>query len=203
MAYDPFAFLRGSAALFYRDLAEEPDRWAKGDAARVWIHGDLHCQNFRTYLDDRGRLLFDVNDFDEAYVGPFTWDLRRFTTSLALLAWQKALPDETTDDLLTGYLDQVAAYRDGTEQEFSLRMDNTPRCTAPRTPTATPGSSTCRSRRRSARRSASGGRTSSASSCTGPGATPIAAGATTRSSSTPSGTDASAASTPPDVACRP
>lgn len=55
MAYDPYSFLRGSAMLFSRDLSSRRDRWAKGDAARVWIHGDLHCQNFGSYLDDRGR----------------------------------------------------------------------------------------------------------------------------------------------------
>ena len=51
---------------------------------RVWIHGDLHAENFGTYMDANGRLVFNVNDFDEAYVGPFTWDLKRFAASVAL-----------------------------------------------------------------------------------------------------------------------
>ena len=29
-------------------------------------------------------LIFDVNDFDEAFVGHFTWDLQRFAASVAL-----------------------------------------------------------------------------------------------------------------------
>ena len=45
-------------------------------------------------MDGKGALVFDVNDFDEAYLGPFTWDLRRFVASLALMCWQKALPDD-------------------------------------------------------------------------------------------------------------
>ena len=60
----------------------------------MWIHGDLHAENFGTYMNSEGVLVFDVNDFDEAYLGHFTWDLRRFLASLALMGWQKALPEE-------------------------------------------------------------------------------------------------------------
>ena len=107
MARDPFAFYRGSACLFYADMAgpyaEADARWATGAGTRVWIQGDLHAENFGTYLDAGGRLVFDVNDFDEAYLGHWTWDLRRFVASLALLCWQKALPDATIDDLVAEY----------------------------------------------------------------------------------------------------
>ena len=70
--------------------------------SRIWIQGDLHAENFGTYLDADGRLVFDVNDFDEAYLGHWTWDLARFAASLSLLCWQKALPDGTIDDLVGG-----------------------------------------------------------------------------------------------------
>ena len=100
MARDPFAFYRGTACLFYADVGEGgryagfDGDWVDGDTARIWIQGDLHAENFGTYLDADGRLVFDVNDFDEAYLGHWTWDLARFAASLALLCWQKALPDE-------------------------------------------------------------------------------------------------------------
>ena len=97
MAQDPFAFYRGSACLFYADIAGPYATWTSAGCrrrrARIWIQGDLHAENFGTYLDAGGRLVFDVNDFDEAYLGHWTWDLRRFVASLALLGWQKALPD--------------------------------------------------------------------------------------------------------------
>jgi uncharacterized protein (DUF2252 family) len=75
-------------------------------------------------------LTFDVNDFDEAYVGSFSWDLRRFVASLALLGWQKALPDEEIRTLaasyLRAYVDQVGHYVDDpTDDSFALRLDNT------------------------------------------------------------------------------
>ena len=85
MAADPFAFYRGSACLFYADVADLDDPWADERTSRVWIQGDLHAENFGTYMDGDGVLVFDVNDFDEAYVGHFTWDLRRFAASMALL----------------------------------------------------------------------------------------------------------------------
>ena len=51
-------------------------------------------------MDGDGVLIFDVNDFDEAYVGHFTWDVTRFAASLALLGWRKALSDDDITDLV-------------------------------------------------------------------------------------------------------
>ena len=104
MAADPFAFYRGSACLFYADMRELEDRWADERTGRVWIHGDLHAENFGTYMNANGMLTFDVNDFDEAYLGHFSWDLRRFVASLALMGWQKALPEDAVRELAAGYL---------------------------------------------------------------------------------------------------
>ncbi len=130
MAADPFAFYRGSACLFYADMTTAEDTWADERTSRVWIHGDLHAENFGTYMNSHGRLVFDVNDFDEAYVGHFSWDLRRFVASLALMAWQKALPDDTVRNLvgryLRAYLAQVTHYVDVTDDEdFALHLENT------------------------------------------------------------------------------
>lgn len=128
MAADPWAFYRGSACVFYCDVVDEDDPWATGDAARVWIQGDLHAENFGTYMDGAGILVFDVNDFDEAYLGPWTWDLRRFVASLALMCWQKALPDEVIDDLVAtyvrAYVDQVHAFVESDkDHEWALGLD--------------------------------------------------------------------------------
>ncbi|MBB5118516.1 hypothetical protein AF335_00660 [Streptomyces eurocidicus] len=111
MAASPFAFYRGTACLFYADLADGADSGPYLDerTSRVWIHGDLHAENFGTYMDATGRLVFNVNDFDEAYVGPFTWDLRRFAASAALLGHAKALGDPQIGDVVRAY---AAAYRE-------------------------------------------------------------------------------------------
>ena len=94
MASTPFAFYRGSACMFYADVARDLDPFLNEKTSRVWIQGDLHAENFGTYLNSEGILVFDVNDFDEAYVGPFTWDMKRFAASLALIGYQKDLSDD-------------------------------------------------------------------------------------------------------------
>ena len=111
MAADPFAFYRGSAPLFYADVAELEDRWADERTSRVWIQGDLHAENFGTYMDGDGVFVFDVNDFDEAYLGHFTWDLQRMAASLALLGFTKALSDDTIRKLINEGGDEVAISR--------------------------------------------------------------------------------------------
>jgi uncharacterized protein (DUF2252 family) len=128
MAADPFAFYRGSACVFYADVAGQEDRWADERTGRVWIQGDLHAENFGTYMDGSGMLIFDVNDFDEAFVGHFTWDLQRFAASVALLCWQKALSDTVIRDLIgaftRSYLDQVTWFRQTDDDStFSLNLD--------------------------------------------------------------------------------
>jgi uncharacterized protein (DUF2252 family) len=130
MAADPFAFYRGSACLFYADMATTEDRWCDERTSRVWIQGDLHAENFGTYMDSAGRIVFDVNDFDEAYVGHLSWDLRRFVASFALMAWRKALSDDAIAELigvyLSSYLDQVQAFtRSDEDRSFALVKDNT------------------------------------------------------------------------------
>src|SRR3954447_20836447 len=130
MAFDPFTFYRGTAALFYADVTARDDAWVDERSGRIWIHGDLHAENFGTYMDSDGRLIFDVNDFDEAYIGHFTWDLQRFAASLALLGWRKALPEQDVRELvgryLHGYLDQVGRYQEEEhDEDFALRLDNT------------------------------------------------------------------------------
>ena len=130
MAATPFAFYRGSACLFYADVVQLDDPWADERTSRVWIQGDRHAQNFGTSMNGSGMLVFDVNDFDEAYLGHFTWDLQRFAASLALLGWSKALPDADIVSFVnraaTSYLDQVRhfAERDD-DSEYSLRLNNT------------------------------------------------------------------------------
>ena len=104
MAADPFAFYRGTACLFYADMVRLEDRWADARTSRVWIQGDHHVENFGTYMDSDGALVFDLNDFDEAYIGHFTWDLRRLVASLALLGWGKAFSDDDIDGLAATYL---------------------------------------------------------------------------------------------------
>ena len=131
MAASPFAFYRGSASLFYADLSGDyaDDSFLDEQTSRVWIHGDLHAENFGTYMNADGRLVFNVNDFDEAYVGPFSWDLKRFAASLALIGYGKALSDDVISELVTtfamAYVTELRAIaRGGDDAIGSITLDN-------------------------------------------------------------------------------
>ncbi|MFE4915932.1 DUF2252 domain-containing protein [Streptomyces sp. NPDC056652] len=103
MAATPFAFLRGSAGLMAHDLTGTP---VTGVAAQLC--GDAHAANFGLYGDARGRLVIDLNDFDETVVGPWEWDVKRLATSL-VLAGREAGADE--DTCRQGAYDAVGTYR--------------------------------------------------------------------------------------------
>src|SRR5215211_5293603 len=130
MAAGPFAFYRGSAPLFYADMEREKDRWADERTSRVWIQGDLYAENFGTYMDGDGVFIFDVNDFDEAYLGHFTWDIKRMVASVALLAWMKAISDTDIASLIEtyvrAYVEQVRYFVESDrDHEYALRLENT------------------------------------------------------------------------------
>lgn len=129
MAADPFAFFRGAACLYYADVTQMDDEWADDRTRRIWIHGDLHVENFGTYMNSSGRLVFDINDFDEAFIGDFTWDLRRFATGMALMGRRKALPLDDVKQLIAkyirAYLNQVDLYMKSDDDDFALQLDNT------------------------------------------------------------------------------
>lgn len=129
MAETAFAFYRGSAPLFYADVSRQKDPFQNERTGRVWIQGDLHAQNFGTYMNSRGVLVFDVNDFDESYVAPFTWDVKRLCASLALIGYQKAMSDadirEVVGHAARSYARQVARFAAGADKNFALTLDNT------------------------------------------------------------------------------
>jgi len=131
MAAGPFAFYRGSAPLFYADMEGEEDRWAdERSTSRVWIQGDLHAENFGTYMAGDGVFVFDVNDFDEAYLGHFTWDIKRMVASVALLGWMKAISDANIawliETYVRAYMQQVRYFVDNDrDHAYSLRLETT------------------------------------------------------------------------------
>jgi uncharacterized protein (DUF2252 family) len=103
MSASPFAFLRGSAGLMAADLVATP---VTGVPAQIC--GDAHAANFGLYADATGRLVIDMNDFDETATGPWEWDVKRLAVSL-VLAGREAGAGE--DACRTAAFDAVGAYR--------------------------------------------------------------------------------------------
>jgi uncharacterized protein (DUF2252 family) len=79
MLSSAFAYYRGSAAVMAADLAQNPHT-----GLRVASCGDAHIGNFGFYASAQRRLVFDLDDFDEAGWAPWEWDLRRLVTSVVL-----------------------------------------------------------------------------------------------------------------------
>ena len=77
MAASPFAFLRGSACVMAADLSTTPI-----SSIPVIIDGDAHLNNFGMYGTPLREVVFDLNDFDEAIIGPWEWDLKRLVASI-------------------------------------------------------------------------------------------------------------------------
>ncbi len=82
MAAGVFPFLR---ATFYRWMQLWPEVCSGlAKAPSVLAVGDLHVENFGTWRDSEGRLIWGINDFDEAYRLPYTVDLVRLAVSARL-----------------------------------------------------------------------------------------------------------------------
>ncbi|MFD5553090.1 DUF2252 domain-containing protein [Streptomyces sp. NPDC127068] len=86
MVLSPFAFLRGSAAIMAADLAATDNT-----GLTVQLCGDAHLMNFGLYASPERIQLFDVNDFDETFPGPFEWDVKRLAVSAAVAARDNGL----------------------------------------------------------------------------------------------------------------
>ena len=80
---DPYAFYRGACHLFYGSL---PRSAVLVEAPSLLLCGDLHLENFGAYKGDNRLAYFDLNDFDEAALAPFTLELLRFVTSIHVAA---------------------------------------------------------------------------------------------------------------------
>jgi uncharacterized protein (DUF2252 family) len=101
MTSSPLAYLRGAAPIFYDVLAARPDL-AEGCGGEGWLVGDMHLENVGAYRPDplgaaerssdhesagskKNHVVhFDLNDFDDAVLGPWRLDVLRLSTSLLL-----------------------------------------------------------------------------------------------------------------------
>jgi uncharacterized protein (DUF2252 family) len=120
MVLSPLALLRGSAPLYYEVLERHPVL-ADGPPGEGWLVGDCHLENFGAFRTGAlsaketrathaaDAIVFDLNDFDDAFVGPWRFDVVRVTTSL-ILAGRELGTDgrrtlELADELLGSYID--------------------------------------------------------------------------------------------------
>jgi uncharacterized protein (DUF2252 family) len=85
MSASPFAFFRGSVSIMAADFAREANT-----GIFVQLCGDAHVLNLGSFEGADGRLVFDINDFDETLPGPWEWDVKRMAASLALVGFESS-----------------------------------------------------------------------------------------------------------------
>ena len=128
LANSVFDFFRGTALLFYRDMVGE-DAWMP----TVLTLGDVHPDNFGVMPNEDNVPIFAVNDFDEAYYAPFTWDLKRGAVGFMLAAQEEGgygnkKQRKIAGRFVRGYVERISQFaQEGGEQNHEVRLDNAPK----------------------------------------------------------------------------
>jgi uncharacterized protein (DUF2252 family) len=104
MSESAFAFYRGAATVMAHDLAAQP-----ATSLHVQLCGDAHLGNFGGFASPERSLVFDVNDFDETFPGPFEWDVKRLVASFEIAGRQSGFADA---DRATAVTTAVQSYRE-------------------------------------------------------------------------------------------
>ena len=95
LAISPFSFFRGMAGIMAFDLAGTPD-----SQLYFSICGDCHLNNFGAFATPERNVIFDINDFDETYPGPWEWDLRRLAASIVIQGRGNGYSESYNKDLV-------------------------------------------------------------------------------------------------------
>ena len=104
MGVSPFTFFRGAAIIQARDLANAPV-----SGITVQLCGDCHLANFGGFASPERVLVFDINDFDETFPGPWEWDLKRLGASLVLAARDRSFSKTVANQAVQA---AAASYRE-------------------------------------------------------------------------------------------
>ncbi|KHE73285.1 DUF2252 domain-containing protein [Halobacillus sp. BBL2006] len=126
MRQDAYSFFRGSAYLFFFDVIDYPFTFHTPDDKPTWIMGDMHFDNFSAFQNESHDIVFDVDDFDEGYLGSYLYDVLRMIVSIRLTANQgdftKEEQDELVDRYLKTYVKQLEAFQQGEDDPRSLEF---------------------------------------------------------------------------------
>ena len=127
LADSVFAFFRGTALLYYRDYAG-----TDAPLPLVFTIGDVHPENFGVMPNEDGTPFFGVNDFDEAWVAPFSYDVKRGAVGFYIVAKEHGLKKKhrrkVVHSFVWGYLKALAEFaRHDRENTFQFRIDNSPK----------------------------------------------------------------------------
>ncbi|MGA8938355.1 MAG: DUF2252 domain-containing protein [Acidobacteriaceae bacterium] len=101
MVASPFGFFRGAVPIMAADLACHPNT-----GITTQLCGDAHVLNLGAFAALDGRLVFDINDFDETIRGPFEYDVKRLATSLILAGREAGIKRAARRDAVLHFTEQ-------------------------------------------------------------------------------------------------
>ena len=101
MEASPFGYFRGAVPVMAYDFS-----LAANTGILTQLCGDAHVRNLGAYAGSDGRLLFDINDFDETVAGPFEWDVKRMATSVVLAGRETGADDGNCREAAEVFLDR-------------------------------------------------------------------------------------------------
>jgi len=104
MSESAFKFFRGSAIIQARDLENSPV-----SGITVQLCGDCHLMNFGGFASPERNMVFDINDFDETFPGPWEWDIKRLVVSLVLAARELNFSKNVAENVVRA---ATASYRE-------------------------------------------------------------------------------------------
>ncbi|MEM8931573.1 MAG: DUF2252 family protein [Acidobacteriota bacterium] len=129
MRATPHGFVRGTATLFHQDVAERGHLEAspfQGPDTITWIQGDAHIRNVGAFENDEGEIVFDFDDFDQAWPGSYLLDVWRLAVSMRVAADDREIAAADADDAVArfggAYLSQLARFVDNDDEE-GFRLD--------------------------------------------------------------------------------
>lgn len=105
MATSPFHFFRGAAPIMAADLAAHANT-----GLFTQICGDAHVENLGAFSSPDGRLVFDINDFDETIRGPFEWDVKRLATSIILAGREAGIRRSQRNESVAVFTEQYRRF---------------------------------------------------------------------------------------------
>ncbi len=127
LAADVYDFFRGSALIYYRDYVGTDLH-----LPIVLAIGDVHPENFGVMPNEDGAPIFQVNDFDEAFFAPFSYDIKRGAVGFYIQAkeagFKKKWRRKIVRAFVEGYLESLRSFaRDDRERWHEYRIDNSPK----------------------------------------------------------------------------
>lgn len=129
MVVNPFAFFRGTAHIFYKDMVNTSlfpaSKYMNSATSTVWLEGDMHLQNLGGFRDGSGNDIFDTTDFDEGYFGSYVWDVRRMAVSIVLAAKENGISSSDRQKLIENFVDSYLTALDdfrGNDSEKTYRL---------------------------------------------------------------------------------